>query len=87
LEKLIKRKISFLVSYDGKCGEKIYGNGIPIKTGIERIELNAGRSSQSTLLGKNETTYESLYVSKDLYQNNDILYKKREENELFKRVS
>jgi len=87
LEKLIKRGISFLVSYDGKCGNKIYGNGIPIKTGIKHIELNAGRSSQSTLLGKNETTYESLYVSKDLYQNNNILYKKQEENELFKRVS
>jgi DNA adenine methylase len=87
LEKLIKRGISFLVSYDGKCGNKIYGNEIPIKKGIKHIELNAGRSSQSTLLGKSEITYESLYISNDLYQKNNTLYKKWEESELFKRVS
>jgi DNA adenine methylase len=56
------------VSYDGKRGKKVYGNEIPIKAGIKHIELNAGRSSQSTLLGKNEITYESLYISDDLYQ-------------------
>jgi hypothetical protein len=30
------------------------------------MEVNAGVSSQSTLLGKNETTYESIYLSKPL---------------------
>ena len=86
LEKLIFRRISFLVSYDGKCGNKIYGNEIPIKKGIKHIELKAGRSSQSTLLGKNEITYESLYISSDLYQKYCSV-KKRTENELFERVS
>jgi DNA adenine methylase len=87
LKKLINRRISFLVSYDGKCGNKIYGNEIPIKIGIKHIELNAGRSSQSTLLGKNEITYESLYISNDLYQTKYIFYKGWKENELFTRIS
>jgi DNA adenine methylase len=87
LKKLIEREISFLVSYDGKCGKKVYGNEIPIKAGIKHIELKAGRSSQSTLLGKNEITYESLYISDDLYQKNYILDEVGKENELFTRVS
>ena len=86
LEKLIKKGISFLLSYDGKCGNKIYGSDIPIKTGVKHIELNAGRSSQSTLLGKDEITYESLYISNDLYLNYCNI-KKKAENELFARVS
>jgi DNA adenine methylase len=87
LEKLIRKGISFLVSYDGKCGNKIYGNEIPIKTGIKHIELNAGRSSQATLLGKNKITYESLYISNDLYQKNYFFYNGRKENELFTGIS
>jgi DNA adenine methylase len=87
LEKLIRKRISFLVSYDGKCGNKVYGYEIPIKTGIRHIELNAGRSSQATLLGKNEITYESLYISNDLYRKDYFFYEERKENELFTRIS
>jgi DNA adenine methylase len=87
LNKLIKKNISFIVSYDGKCGDKKYGNEIPIKTGIKHIELHAGRSTQSTLLGRNSITYESLYVSNDLYSKNEFVFKNWKENELFKRVS
>ena len=87
LKKLIKRGISFLVSYDGKCGNKLYGNEIPVKIGIKHVELHAGRSTQATLLGKNEITYESLYISNDLYQKNYLYYEGRNENELFSRVS
>lgn len=87
LEKLIRKGISFLVSYDGKCGNKVYGHEIPIKAGIGHIELNAGRSSQATLLGKNEITYESLYISNDLYQKNYFFHEERKENELFTRIS
>jgi len=59
---LIERDISFILSYDGRKGEKIYGKEIPTDIGIKRIELRVGRSTQSTLLGKNEITYESLYL-------------------------
>ena len=62
-------------------------NEISIKTGIKHIALHAGRSSQATLLGKNEITYESLYISNDLYQKNYIFYEGQKENELFTRVS
>jgi DNA adenine methylase len=87
LENLIGKGISFLVSYDGKCGNKVYGNEIPIKVGIRHIELNAGRSSQATLLGKNEITYESLYISNDLYQSNYFFFEEGQKNELFTRIS
>ena len=66
IEKLVRRHISFILSYDGRKGEKIYGREIPADTGIRRIEVNAGRSTQSTLLGMNEITYESIYLSEDL---------------------
>ena len=83
LEKLINNGISFLVSYDGKCGNKIYGNEIPIKSGIKHIELHAGRSSQSTLLGKNEVTFESLYITNDLFNKSGFFSKGQKKNELF----
>ncbi len=66
IEKLVRHHISFILSYDGRKGEKIYGREIPADTGIRRIEVNAGRSTQSTLLGMNEITYESIYLSENL---------------------
>ncbi len=70
LEKLNHKKISYIVSYDGKCGNKSYGEELPIELQLEHIHLNAGRSSQATLLGKDSVTYESLYVTKDLIKHN-----------------
>ncbi len=66
IEKLVRRRISFILSYDGRKGEKTYGKEIPTDIDIQRIEVNAGRSTQSTLLGRNEITYESIYLSEDL---------------------
>ena len=34
--------------------------------GLHKIEIEAGRSSQSTLLGRNDITYESIYLSEQL---------------------
>jgi DNA adenine methylase len=87
IEKLIKKNISFIVSYDGKCGDKIYGAEIPIKTGIKHIELKAGRSTQAKKKKKKEITYESLYVSNDLYLKRDTFFKNWKENGLFARIS
>lgn len=86
LRKLQKRGISFIVSYDGKCGDKKYGDEIPSDVGLEHVYLNAGRSSQSTLLGKDETTLESLYLTKDLFSLN-ISKDRSIANGLFSRVS
>ena len=63
LEDLVRRKAMFLVSYDGRCGEKRYGEPLPAELGLLHLELCAGRSTQATLLGRNHITYESLYVS------------------------
>lgn len=66
LEELNRRAIAFAVSYDGKRGNKIFGNNLPEELGLKRIEIEVGRSSQSTLLGREEVTVESLYLSPSL---------------------
>ena len=66
LDCLNKRNIDFLVSYDGACGEKSYGQDLPPNLECVKYLLNAGKSTQQTLLGKNKITYEALYVSKNL---------------------
>lgn len=66
LEVLNQRDISYIVSYDGKLGERVYGQALPDRLALERLELDAGRSSTATLLGRDEVTVESLYLSKAL---------------------
>ena len=65
---LNRKGIDFVISYDGKCGGRTYGEELPDYLECQKIYLNAGLSSQSTLLGKKETTYEALYLSKNLRQ-------------------
>lgn len=66
LDELNQRDIAYIVSYDGRRGEKIFGEPLPDFLDLRHVELNAGRSSQATLLGKDETTIESLYFSRAL---------------------
>ena len=68
VDNLNRRGINFLISYDGKCGDRQYGEDLPEELGLQKVLLNAGLSSQSILLGKKEITYEALYVSKGLQQ-------------------
>ncbi len=63
LEELNRRKIRYIVSYDGRTGDKSYGNTLPDELNLTLIELDAGRSSQATLLGRKDVTIESLYLS------------------------
>lgn len=63
LENLKQREVPFILSYDGRCGNKTYGEILPASLNLTRFELNAGRSSQSTLNGNADITVESLYVS------------------------
>jgi DNA adenine methylase len=60
---LNRRKVPFLVSYDGRTGDKVFGKALPASLRLVRLELHAGRSSQATLLGRADDTYESLYLS------------------------
>ena len=63
LDKLNQRGIQYLVSYDGRTGDKTYGKVLPEELNLTLIELYAGRSSQATLLGRKDITIESLYLS------------------------
>lgn len=66
LDELNQRGIRYLVSYDGRTGDKTHGERLPDDLSLTLIELYAGRSSQATLLGRNDVTIESLYLSPSL---------------------
>ena len=66
LDDLNRRGIRFIVSYDGRTGDKIYGLPLPQDLDLTLIELHAGRSTQATLVGRDDVTVESLYVSATL---------------------
>ncbi len=68
VKELSKRGIAFLLSYDGRSGNKVYGQRLPDESGLCRIELKTGRSAQATLLGRSEITYEALYLSPPLLE-------------------
>lgn len=63
LEKLNQRSISYILSYDGRTGERTYGKALPEELNLTKIEIDAGRSSQATLLGQDSRTYEALFLS------------------------
>lgn len=71
LDALNRRRIAYIVSYDGRTGKKNHGELLPDFLNLRRIELAAGRSTQATLLGRNETTFESLYLSPALTPHSD----------------
>jgi DNA adenine methylase len=66
LEHLNAKAIKYIVSYDGRTGEKVHGRLLPENLNLTHIEIHAGRSSQATLLGRSDATYESLYLSPSL---------------------
>ena len=68
LKKLNKRNVPFILSYDGRTGKKSYGQSLPEELDIYRLEVNAGRSTQATLLGRDDVTFESVYLSKNLVE-------------------
>ena len=63
LADLTRRGIMFAVSYDGRTGDKRFGRDLPASLGLSHLEIRAGRSTQATLLGRRDVTYESLYIS------------------------
>jgi len=58
--------IPFLLSFDGKFGEKTYGDALPDDLSLVRLMVDTGRSAQATLNGQAVKSVESLYVSKEL---------------------
>lgn len=66
LENLNRKEIRYAVSYDGRRGNKTFGNELPSHLKLEKIEISVGRSSQARLLGRDEVTIESLYLSESI---------------------
>jgi DNA adenine methylase len=66
LAKLNRRGIRYVVSYDGRTGMKRFGKPMPKALELTLVELEAGRSTQATLLGRAAITVESLYLSEPL---------------------
>ena len=66
LDALNRRRVPFLVSFDGSSGGRTYGAALPAELRLRRVWLRAGRSSQATLVGRVAETVESLYLSPGL---------------------
>ena len=66
LGNLNEKQILFVLSYDGNTADKTFGKDIPESLGCKKLLLNAGTSTQATLLGENKTTFEALYLSHDV---------------------
>ena len=60
---LMSRNIPFALSYDGRVGQRTYGASLEAELGLVPRWLDAGVSSQATLLGAHERTVEALYTS------------------------
>ena len=83
LTELNERGVPYLLSFDGTCGDKSYGKELPEFLQLEKVGLNAGRSSQAILLGRDDVTIESLYISPAMIEKNREKAKNREQIELF----
>ncbi len=63
LAELNSQNAMFVLSYDGRKGSKTYGRRLPQELNLAHVMIEAGRSTQSTLLGRQDLTHESLYLS------------------------
>lgn len=72
LTDLNERGVQFVLSYDGSCGDRTYGEPLPEELGMRRVLVDAGRSSQETLNGGDARTVESIYLSGGLAPIGDI---------------
>lgn len=72
LLELNSRKVPYILSFDGRTGNKTFGKPLPNNLDLTKIEINAGRSSQATLLHRSEITYEAVYLSPALRSKIDI---------------
>ncbi len=66
LNKLNRKNVPYLLSFDGQLGDRKYGEALPNHLELARIDINMGRSAQSTLNGGDSISIESLYISPNL---------------------
>lgn len=63
LREAVRVDKSFIVSYDVVTEDQRYGEALSANLGLLHLHVEAGRSSQATLQGREKTTVESLYLS------------------------
>lgn len=63
LDDLVRRRVPFVLSFDGSSGGRTFGKPLPARLGLVRIAVRAGRSSTQTLHGRTAETVEALYLS------------------------
>jgi len=79
LHDLNRRRVPWILSYDGRCGDKTYGEPLPVDAlQAKHLELEAGRSSQATLNGVVAVTVESLYVSVSLAPKSEVRHRPKQ---------
>jgi DNA adenine methylase len=87
LIELNNRQVPYILSFDGRTGDKVHGNPLPRSLKLTKIEVIAGRSSQATLLSRHEYTFEAIYLSPALVTKIDLQKvtgnKKPHQTELF----
>ena len=74
MEELNNRKVPYILSFDGVCGDKSYGKDLPEHLNLKKVLLDAGRSSQATLSGRDDKTFESLYLSPALVEKQKLTF-------------
>lgn len=75
LEILNRRGIDYIVSYDGENDDGKFGKDLPDCLDLQHELINAGRSAQGNLNGKQITTFESLYISRGIRR--DVLWQEQ----------
>lgn len=64
LEELNRKEIKYVLSFDGKRGNKEYTTGIPKDLYVKKYMLQSGNSSFKKVMDKrNEQVYEALYLN------------------------
>lgn len=71
---LNRKRVDYLISYDGTCGDRTYGTDLPADLGCTKHMLCAGLSTQATFLGRKEVTQEALYVSRGLSSEGEMSF-------------
>ncbi|MCP1571952.1 DNA adenine methylase [Herbaspirillum rubrisubalbicans] len=82
LDSLNKRNVPYMLSFDGTCGDRSYGAELPGHLQLQKVALHAGRSSQATLLGRDDVTIESLYLSPALMTKQKTAGRKKKSRQL-----
>jgi DNA adenine methylase len=72
LYELNQKDIPFILSFDGRTGDKTFGKPLPDTLNLNKMEINAGRSTQATLLNRKAYTYEAIYLSPALTKRIDM---------------